>query len=307
MLEQVEPEEHLLISSYRQICNKIASPKLVYKNTEEVYDHFVQCDNENLPPHVVVSAACDFSIREQEEHHPNNDLYKYCSFIDWEGYGNVRSKYNAIKIISCRPETCCITDRYSAKTDRFTWWTMPELPQNVLFWYVTNLDVSHPRMRLLPFGLNDDGDGYVRLRQHMGKKKTGILYANFSQNTVERIQLAKWCKRQGWITYRERVPNDLYLAEVAEHKCVLCPDGNGLDCYRTYEAIYLQSVPILSRSTFSHNLRNMGLPFASVSNFACLTPKFTEELYDYEAKQWEFNYAPLTKTYWEKEFRRVTS
>jgi hypothetical protein len=37
---------------------------------------------------------------------------------------------------------------------------------------------------------------------------------------------------------------DSYIDNIYNHKFVLCPEGNGMDTHRTWETLYLGSVPI---------------------------------------------------------------
>jgi hypothetical protein len=61
------------------------------------------------------------------------------------------------------------------------------------------------------------------------------LYLHFSENYPDIVT----CKQQ--------VSFDEFLEDLATHKFVLCPTGNGLDCYRTLETIYMGAVPIMER------------------------------------------------------------
>ena len=38
-----------------------------------------------------------------------------------------------------------------------------------------------------------------------------------------------------------------YLNRIQHHKFILSPNGNGLDCHRTWEILKLQRIPILKR------------------------------------------------------------
>ena len=57
-----------------------------------------------------------------------------------------------------------------------------------------------------------------------------------------------------------------YRQAVCESLFVLSPPGRGLDCHRTWEAIYLGAVPVVLEGTLSPELlRN--LPIHSVSSY----------------------------------------
>jgi hypothetical protein len=304
MLEQVSPEEHILCSSYKELCEGI--PGVVYKNTEEAYEYFKQCSiDKHAERVVVVSAHCDFSIRLQAENHPNADLLKMATACPWSDYANDRERYRSVQVgPTVKVGQCHFDDKYSAKVDRYTFYTFNELPKNILRWFVTNLDVEHDRMSWIPFGLNNDGDGYLKLRSRMGTQKTKVCYANFSPNTVERVRLANWCRATPWITYEENVSNDHYLDQVAHHKFTMCPFGNGLDCYRTYEALYLDSIPVMDKSIFSSYLLCSRLPVL-ITDLAKLSEEYLKRVYSLASTWTGLSNECLTKSFWRTKFENA--
>jgi hypothetical protein len=45
-----------------------------------------------------------------------------------------------------------------------------------------------------------------------------------------------------------------YLINLKKHKFVVSPPGNGIDCHRNWEAIYLGCIPIVLNSHFARNV-----------------------------------------------------
>jgi hypothetical protein len=45
-----------------------------------------------------------------------------------------------------------------------------------------------------------------------------------------------------------------YLTTLASYKYAICPPGNGVDCHRIWECLYLGVIPILLHSVFSEQL-----------------------------------------------------
>jgi len=39
-----------------------------------------------------------------------------------------------------------------------------------------------------------------------------------------------------------------YLQHLKKHKFCISPEGNGIDCYRTWESLYMKTIPICKRS-----------------------------------------------------------
>lgn len=51
------------------------------------------------------------------------------------------------------------------------------------------------------------------------------------------------------------------IQRLREYKYCICPQGNGIDTHRLWEALYLGVVPILLRNTFTENIqKTMHLP-----------------------------------------------
>jgi hypothetical protein len=87
--------EHLFIDSYFGLCEGLP---LYYMSTEGVYDFFRKCEQGEVGPCVLVSAACDYSIREQDAHHPNIDLYAHAMSFDYRAAGAQRTHYEKLQV-----------------------------------------------------------------------------------------------------------------------------------------------------------------------------------------------------------------
>ena len=58
---------------------------------------------------------------------------------------------------------------------------------------------------------------------------------------------------------KERLPPADFLALLAAHRAVLSPPGRGADCFRTWEALALGSVPLVPRDgAFDPRLHELG-------------------------------------------------
>jgi hypothetical protein len=165
--------------------------------------------------------------------------------------------------------------------------------------------VRHPRVRWLPFGLNNDGPGAHMLPQFVGRPKKGLLYVNFQLTSLERVHLYRHFSKLPWVTFRDRanLPVEQYLAEMAEHEFVLSPEGCGLDCYRNWEAIYLGTVPVLPKSTFSDYLADAGLPVAQLENHAFYRANKDDFAGMYDPELFSPAFLGLaTRSFWRSEF-----
>ena len=66
-----------------------------------------------------------------------------------------------------------------------------------------------------------------------------------------------------------------YYRRVAQRRFTLSPEGNGVDCHRTWEALYLKSIPIVQRSPEMQHFDD--LPMLFTDDYSELTPDYLEE------------------------------
>jgi hypothetical protein len=93
----------------------------------------------------------------------------------------------------------------------------------------------------------------------------------------------------------------VYLNELASCKFVLSPRGNGIDTHRTWETLYLGSIPIVKTSSLDPMYE--GLPVLIVQNFEDITERFLEEKYE-EMSHTTYNLQRLNSSYWFSEMTK---
>lgn len=87
-----------------------------------------------------------------------------------------------------------------------------------------------------------------------------------------------------------------YYLHMARSKFVLSPPGNGLDCYRTWEALYLGSIPIILQTSINRIFDK--LPVFIVNSYDEITPQLLEQVYQNMTRQ-KYDYNRLYKGYWQ--------
>lgn len=251
------------------------------------------------PEYVLLSGYSDYGLELQAENFPNADLPKRLDMVPWDRLMGVRNQYVKVELGPlCHVENCHPDHRYSMKSYADTFCTFPEVPANCTSWFCTNVNVDHPKVSCLPFGICDQGDGRQNLVDFQGVDKSRLLYVNFQEFTRERAHLNDHYRKAAWATHRAGVPHREYAAEMAQHKFVLCPAGNGLDCYRVWEALYLGCVPILKDSVFARHLLNLRLPLVISDNLFGLTPDGLNQIYDQLRDALGVSLAAATESHW---------
>lgn len=181
------------------------------------------------------------------------------------------------------------------------------LPDNVIKWYAQNVNINHPRIESIPIGLENDKwfkslhkKEKMEAKLRMPKKYKNLVYlnSNISNNTKERQSLYDLFEGKSWVTSVKGVNGkgfDEYIDNIYNHKFVFCPDGNGIDTHRLWEALYLESIPIVKSGI------NVGfydeLPILEIEDWSDITEEKLLKSYVYlYMKDW--NREMLVFNYW---------
>ena len=97
------------------------------------------------------------------------------------------------------------------------------------------------------------------------------MYINFTFYTAERAELYNLYQRFEWVTAEQNKDFKDYLDQIAIHNMTLCPPGNGMDCYRTLEALYLGSIPIMEVNELAVTYINLKLPVLLLESLESIT------------------------------------
>ena len=130
--------------------------------------------------------------------------------------------------------------------------------------YTQNMNVNHPQVEPLPIGMAnscwDWGDSKIMdevINEGYIDSNPYFIYANFTTGSYRRhkdgvrYERRKDCYdmlSENGIIMQESTDYKSYLQELKKHKFCLSPEGNGIDCYRTWEALYMRTIPICKRS-----------------------------------------------------------
>jgi len=81
--------------------------------------------------------------------------------------------------------------------------------------------------------------------------RLAYLNCNVGTNRAEREPLYELFKDADFVTLKHclnGVGFDQYISDLTDHHFVISPEGNGLDCHRTWEALYAGRIPIIKRN-----------------------------------------------------------
>lgn len=169
---------------------------------------------------------------------------------------------------------------------------------------------NHPKMVSLPLGL---GRGWQRahLKSHHENFKNAthekLLLASFRDNNPERKKVLELVENE-WSDFSETVfhgnknvwqESEQHVYDMfSQYKFILSPKGGGYDSHRTWEALYVNSIPIVLSSPLDSTYEQ--LPILVVKNWNEITEEFLQEKYlEFKSRRkYTYSFNLLSEKYW---------
>ena len=135
---------------------------------------------------------------------------------------------------------------------------------NVVRWYAQNVNYHHPKLHFVPIGIANSmwDHGNLSLFERLNtNEKTHDIYMYFDIYTNHDKRIPCMEALSGKVEFLPKMDVRANLERMAKYRYCICPEGNGLDTHRLWEAYYLHMVPILLRSTHTEIIeKQCGLP-----------------------------------------------
>jgi hypothetical protein len=177
--------------------------------------------------------------------------------------------------------------------------------EKMIAWFAQNVEgPTHPKLIPIPIGLENrycpNGADFSLLtnmmQQYQNAQRDTLLYMNITprarsdrEHVRNLFQDKSYCKNITGISYYD------YLTHLGHSLFVLSPRGNGLDCLRTWEALYMGAIPIV-KATACDEMYN-DLPVLIVQNWEEINPEFLAQSYA-QIKQKTYNMDKIYLDYW---------
>ncbi len=165
------------------------------------------------------------------------------------------------------------------------------IPACVQKWFATNVVTEHPKIEATPYGLMADGGAeniIKRVLQRPRKKANRVLvchmlpsegFKDFFRWRMDTIQLFGSKPFATVLTDgRTMVDGGVYFDAMRDHEFVVSPWGLGWDCMRTWESLYVGSIPICRRHPSLNHFQDM--PIAWVNDYSDVTPEWMDAVPD---------------------------
>ena len=125
---------------------------------------------------------------------------------------------------------------------------------HLLMWYSQNVGIQHEKLRLLPIGManrqwkHGDIDFFDDFVAPVQKTKHIYFYFNVGTNVTKRMDcFQQLCQK---INPSPPMSPPDYKRHLSEYQFCICPEGNGYDTHRFWEALYLKVIPIVLKNDF---------------------------------------------------------
>lgn len=126
-------------------------------------------------------------------------------------------------------------------------------------WYSQNANMMHKKLYPLPIGLANIQWSHGQVKDtiiaNAGNKKTGDIYFNFKKATNPRAREQCYNVLKDKIEFLEDVNPKDNIERLSSYKYCICPEGNGMDTHRFWEALWVNTIPICITSIFSKQIK----------------------------------------------------
>lgn len=189
-------------------------------------------------------------------------------------------------------------------------------PPNLVHWFAENCFPEDERVTPIPIGVENRGranHGFAfRNATSIGTipqdKLPRILYGFSLANNPDERRMALAALATSRVTSAiQGQPNpEQYLQRLKEHCLVASPAGNGTDCHRTWEALYVKTLPIVRRNPLTRAFFSLGLPLVLIDDWSDLLSWDQGEILRV-CREMEGRWAspPLFMAYWEGQVRQA--
>ncbi|MFI0435519.1 MAG: hypothetical protein ACH350_07335 [Parachlamydiaceae bacterium] len=241
---------------------------------------------------------CDYVYDEKDQNiKPYDVVYGDVIFVKTDYlcdfFTSVHPKIVNPYILITHNSDLCIPQKFSYLLD----------DPKIIAWLGQNVkDYKHEKLHPLPIGIANPywphGDiAIFKEVQKMTFSRSIPVYMNFSCSTNPLVRTPIFTQFSIKPFCFHSQPKDLrsYLIDVSRSLYVLSPEGNGPDCHRTWEALLMGAIPILTHSSLDPLFED--LPVILVDDWNEVTIDFLNSKWE-EMLYTSFNLEKLYADYW---------
>lgn len=179
--------------------------------------------------------------------------------------------------------------------------------ERIAVWFAKNVMCFHEKLRPLPIGLENRtsprGDLciYGEVKEEMGEpERVAKLYVNFKNHYGRKkvflaLKRNRMLGRLNSMLVVDAKGHAEYLRDLCKCWFVVSPFGYGPDCHRTWDALYMGSIPIILTSPMDSIYDD--LPVIIVKSWGHLSDRFLSREFE-KLQNVTFNMEKLNIQYW---------
>jgi|694.fasta_scaffold143158_3 hypothetical protein len=172
-------------------------------------------------------------------------------------------------------------------------------------WYCQNKYFDHPKLFSLPIAIANKQWPHGNLQDleeviKLNLPKTTLIYKNFniSTNFSHRYQVNQETNENGFEMALATSFKD-YIKQIKQSYFCIAPLGNGADCHRIWECLYLNCVPIVPKKEFCFD-EFKHLPILFVDSYKDITKEFLYQQIDNFFPFDKYNFEILNLNFWKE-------
>ena len=170
--------------------------------------------------------------------------------------------------------------------------------EKLIAWFGRNATGKHPKLFAIPIGIvsacypKKGNTNMIEKIRNANTSKKHLLCMNFVPRTNKAVRqpVLKLFSNKLFCYHPPMKPFNEYIQDMAASKFVLSPDGYGVECHRTWEALMVNCIPIVKSGPLDHLYDD--LPVLIVDDWSIITEEFLKTKYE-EFKHRTFNLEKL--------------
>jgi hypothetical protein len=174
------------------------------------------------------------------------------------------------------------------------------ISNKIINWYGQNIVFEHEKLFSLPIGIANSQwshgnlDLLDRIRNEHNEKSI-LVYKNFNLTIYGNRVVINAITNVNGIYMTPQKPQEDYLRDISKSVFCICPPGNGIDCHRVWECLYLDCIPVVFNHI--HYKQFQDLPILLIGDWNAVTIEFLQENISIMAKR-KYNFGKLDLLYW---------
>jgi hypothetical protein len=156
----------------------------------------------------------------------------------------------------------------------------PYIDEKIIHFFAQDVITEHPKVTPIPIGLENKYRHTVGMTNHFDyfrgkikksppRRKNRIFYSfNPATNPTERVPAKEYFSKHPLMDTPERfLSSRQHNQQVTTYKFVASPPGNSIESNRTWESLYLQTIPIVKNYASYRYFVSLGLPMWIVNDW----------------------------------------